>query len=167
MPLSRNRASQQRRFKHGFKRFGCEVLTALLLLIPHTATRAERSPTSLLGMELSLERVRTWTSTSGDVFIGWPQDDAEAILHVFEVRIPEMQQVIRQHEVLESMYRSQLRTSREMLVVTASNARAWETMAHSWKEAAEATKPSIWERPELWVLLGLSCAVVFVTLTRG
>lgn len=129
------------------------------------------STKSLFGFELQLDRVATWKDAHGVEYVGWPKADAEAILNVFEKRIPLLLKINEDCEKLEK-----LDDAREAIYTSAKAAlndrsEAERAIKEVWKEAALQIAPSFLERIftswELWFILGLVGGTIFgATLTK-
>lgn len=94
----------------------------------------------------------------GAPYIGFPVDDAEALLEVLEVRVPLMKSVIQQHEKLSARLARQNLICESMVVTSASIAADLRTVSEAWKAAALAADASWFNRivlsTELWLIIG-------------
>lgn len=127
------------------------------LVVPTSSTAT--STASLFNFNISLERATALVGPGGVEYIGFPAAEAEAMLEVFEHRIPLMKSVIARQETLSSLLTKQVRIHEAMLVESSSVAAGWKELAGVWKTAAEAGEPSWYERiflsKELWLIMGV------------
>lgn len=100
--------------------------------------------------------------------MGWPKEDAEVILHVFEKRIPLMREIIQGHERLEGLQDRQGVLLERMTVASSTIADQWRQVAEGWKEAAKTGEVSLWEDiflgPEFWFVVGLAAGATSAKL---
>lgn len=64
--------------------------------------------------------------------------EAEALLHVLEVKVPLAKSIIEDHEQLQTLKDQQIQTLNEALVVSSSISADYQKIAQGWKEAAQA-----------------------------
>lgn len=128
------------------------------------SSSALADPPSLLGLNVSLERTRVWTSSAGVEYVGWPAEDAEALLEVVERRVPRLLGVIKDQDTLIALRREQAEIRGAMIAETATIAAEWKGLAESWKAAATISQPTILDRLlalwPLWLVVGIVAGAV-------
>lgn len=87
--------------------------------------------------------------------VAFPTREAEALLDIFEKRIPNMKRLIEQQDALIGIQDDQIAVLERSLVLTSSNAADALMIAEKWKEAAQAQAESnfwddLFESPYFW-----------------
>lgn len=146
------------------------VFVACVYSLASTIARAESTPTSstpsLLGVELRLDTVQTWTGPDGQKYVGWPESDAEAILYIFEQRIPLLIGTIEAMTRLNYAMRERSELDEDTKAELSNIALQWKGVAESWKTAAKQNE-SILNSKELWLLFGavVGCGLTALVLS--
>lgn len=130
-----------------------------------SSSNARAEPTRVLGLELHLDRVQTWTSTSGQDYVGWPAEDAEVMLEFFEKRLPLLLEIERNWQSLSEMQKRQVELLQELRVLEQQRADAALRLAETWKRAATENDPSVLETvltAVKWVGVGVAGGIVLM-----
>lgn len=118
--------------------------------------------------DLRLDRVTTWTDSAGLEYVGWPREDAEALLHLFEVRLPMLRAQVGALERLVVLKDRQVELEREAAAAERARAETYAAIADSWRQTARDAQPSTLDRilraPELWFTAGIATAVLCLVL---
>ena len=129
-----------------------------------SSARADGTPTrvdahSLFGFELQLDGALVWKDSQGHDYVGWPRADAEAILEVFEKRIPLLLRINEDCARVERLARIAQDLQARADMAQDEQAAALQTIADMWRASADAARPTWIERLilswQLWLVIGL------------
>lgn len=100
-------------------------------------------------------------------YIGFPREEAEQILDVFEVRLPILHKIIEGQDRLIEVQVDQIRTATTGWAETASVAAMWRSSAIAWRRTATTTMDSFELRREQnadpwiwWFILGMTAGLI-------
>jgi hypothetical protein len=139
------------------------LAASLLCPIPVGATPAPAQAPLHLGVDYKFHpRI-----FEDGAYIGFPRDEAEQILDVFEVRLPILLKIIEGQDRLIDEQADQIRTATTGWAATASVAAMWRSSALAWQRTATTTMDSFETRRDMnedpwvwWLILGMTAGVI-------
>lgn len=115
---------------------------------------------------MQLDQSEFWNSSAGEPYIGWPADTADAMLLVFEEKIPELQAHAQRQAEMIAHQRYLSENLREQVQAQGDIAESWQDIAESRKlelqRSQDHNSPVIGH--VLWGVLGLAVGVAAGTV---